>query len=76
MKVATSFLWLCFALFFRSRAIRAVAEICPQGTQAAIGGRYRRNLNTLGERYIVAVWEGMALNGADQEKTRTNSKLQ
>ena len=57
MKCVTSFLWLSFVLFFRSRARRTVGRICPQGTHAAIGGRHRRNLNTLGQGRAVTTFE-------------------
>ena len=47
----TAFLWATAATFFRLRIQAAIMMVCPQGRLAAVGGKRRRNIQTLGRAH-------------------------
>ena len=46
--IITLFLWTAIALLFKRRIYSTIKEICPLGTMAALGGKAKRNIITLG----------------------------
>jgi hypothetical protein len=44
----TAFIWGAFAIFFRRSVQATISRVCPTGNQSAIGGKKKRNIQTLG----------------------------
>ena len=44
----TVFLWATAATFFRLRIKAAINLVCPQGKHSGLGGKRKRNIQTLG----------------------------
>ena len=49
MHLITSCLWGLGVLFFRIRIYMEMSELCPGGNLAAVGGKRKRNLQSLGK---------------------------
>ena len=43
-----SFIWGAFAAFFRKKIRATIYQVCPHGKLSAIGGKIKRNIQTLG----------------------------
>jgi hypothetical protein len=48
--IITLFIWGALAMFCRQRVHAIISRICPGGNLAAIGGKKKRNILTLGTR--------------------------
>ena len=46
----TVFIWAALAIFCRQRVHSTIYRICPGGNLSVIGGRQKRNIQTLGTR--------------------------
>ena len=49
----TIFIWLAFGLFFQKRATSKIQQICPIGKQNLVGGKVKRNIQTLQEDFYM-----------------------
>ena len=47
----TAFLWATAATFFRLWIQAAIMVVCPQGKLSALGGKSKRNIQTLGRAH-------------------------
>ena len=59
----TGVIWAVFAAFFRKKIRANIYQICPQGKLLAIGGKLKRNIQTLGrekkqpkQRTVTFLW--------------------
>ena len=48
LRFITIFIWVAFAAFFRKKVQTSINEICPHGKLSAIGGKKKRNIQSLG----------------------------
>ena len=48
----TGFIWATYLMFFYRRVRTEISGVCPNGKMSALGGKRKRNLQTLGS-YMV-----------------------
>ena len=55
--IFTVIIWDTLAAFFRSRIRGTILRLCPQGKLSAIGGKFKRNIITLGRYFFLLIFQ-------------------
>ena len=53
--LVTSSLWGFFVVYFRVRIYTEMSGLCPGGNLAAVGGKKKRNIQSLGKVHVTGV---------------------
>ena len=51
----TAFIWFSFSVFFKRNVNKTIDQLCPQGNLSSLGGKEKRNIQTLGICVVVVI---------------------